>query len=237
MKKLLYRLGLTLFILGGAALLVAVHHYDLITIQEAHCRAESDQLEIPFQESIEPYYGKSVLDFPSREYLDSLFSKYPQLKKARLKADPRGRVTLDYDLKRPIVFVQLDRIYGLTARGELVPAGGGDYPIVTGVGGGNTQLYSLLRSDKLAYLLKIASLCREYDGRNDVRISTIDLDHKSGLSMHIEGCRAELILGRGNEKRKFERLTYLADYLCSFSDDIESIDFRFSNQLVLRKVN
>ncbi len=237
MKKFLYRFTMLLVILGGAALFVAVHHYDLITVREAVCHADTSELNIPFKQTIDQYQGRSVFDFPSSDYLDTLFTNYPQLRKASVRTDPRGIISLDYDLKKPIVYIQLDQIYGLTSCGEVVPPDGGDYPVITGISGRRTEMYSALKSRKLAYILKVASLCHEFDGVNDVRISTVNLAHESGLAVHIEGCRTEIVMGLGNEQRKFERLVFLADYLCSLAVDFETVDFRFNNQLVLKEVN
>lgn len=235
MKRILPRIGLALFVLGGTALLVAVYHYDLMPLEQAVCKADNSALELPIDNYVEEYIGGSILEFPAEKYLDSIIACYPQIEKATISRKPKGQLTFDYSLKRPIIFIHLDKIYGLTARGELVPADSGDYAIITGLRLDKSQLYCQLPQEKIGYVLKLAEILnRDRSGLREM-ISTIDLNNGYGLSIFIEDCQFEMILGRGNEAEKFALVARLMDFFKTLDDDILAVDFRFQNQLVLKK--
>jgi hypothetical protein len=237
MKKILYRIGLIIFVLGGFALFYAANYFDIIKVEGAVCKADDTTLALPVNDYVSGYMGTSILDFPASYYLDTIFKSYPQIQKASVRCGPSGRVTFDYDLKKPIILINLDIVYGLTARGELVPAGNNNMPIITGVKAPGYHLYRPLDEKKVGYVLKIAELLKADDSGIAGRISLINVGHPSGLSLFLEGCGCELILGRGNEARKLRKIAGMQKFLCSLGDDIESVDFRFSNQLVLKKNN
>ncbi len=235
MKRILPRMGLTLFVLGGAALLLAIYHYDLLPLEQAVCKADNSAFELPIDNYVEGYIGGSILEFPASKYLDSIIDHYPQIEKASISRKPKGLLTFDYSLKRPIIFIHLDKIYGLTARGELVPADGGDHPIITGLKIRKPKLYCQLPQEKIGYALKLAGILnRDKSGLRGM-ISTINLNNGSGLSLFIEDCQLEMILGRGNEAEKFALVARLMDFFKTLDEDILAVDFRFENQLVLKK--
>jgi hypothetical protein len=235
MKRILPRLGLTLFVLGGIALLVAIYHYDLLPLEKAVCRADNSALELPIDDYVEGYIGGSILEFPAAKYLDSIIDRYPQIERASISRKPKGQLTFDYSLKRPIIFIHLDKIYGLTARGELVPADGSNHPIITGLKIRKPQLYCQLPQEKIGYALKLAGILSRDDSGVRGMISTIDLNGDFGLSLFIEDCHLEMILGRGNEAAKFALVARLMDFFKTLDNDILAVDFRFENQLVLKK--
>jgi cell division septal protein FtsQ len=237
MKKVLYRIGMMLFILGGTALFYAANHYDLIKVKEVVCKADDTTLALPINEYVSGYMGSSILDFPASNYLDTIFNSYPQIQKASVKCDAGGGITFDYDLKKPVILINLDIVYGLTARGELVPAGNSDMPVITGIKASSYHLYEPLSEDKIGYALKIAELLNGWADGITKKISAINLGSPSGLSLFLEGCGCEIILGRGDEDVKLRKIASMQKFLCSLGDDINSVDLRFSNQLILRKKN
>jgi hypothetical protein len=237
MKKIFLRIGWTILIMAGIALFVATNHYDLIQLQEAVCYGCTDNLDLPIDSYVENYVGSSILDFPSSKYLDTIFETYPQIEAASISKNPFGKLVFNYSMKKPIILVNLDKVYGLTARGELVPAMGCIYPVVTGLRVDKPGLYKWLDGESVGYTLKIARLINA-DFENLLgRISTINLGHPSGLSVMLEGCSAELILGRGDEPGKFGMIETMSDFFHSLDDNIISVDFRFEDQLVLKKNN
>ncbi len=237
MKKILYRIGMMLFILGGGALFYAANHYGIFKVEKAVCKADDTTLALPINDYVSGYVGSSILDYPASSYLDTIFNSYPQIQKASVRCDPGGGITFDYDLKKPVILINLDIVHGLTARGELVPAGNNDMPVITGIKASGYRLYEPLSESKVGYALKIAELLNNGAGGIVKKISVINLGHPSGLSLFLEGCRSELILGRGDEAQKLRKIASMQDFLRSLGDDINSVDFRFSNQLILKKNN
>ena len=237
MKKILIRISLALFVLGGIALFVAVNYYDIIPIEQSVCKANESDLQVPMGEYIDEFRGKSILEFPSQEYLEKVFTNYPQIEKATVHKTAAGSIKVNYDLKKPCILVNLDKVYGLTWRGELVPAGAGDYPIVTGLKIRKPILYYRQPNQSIGYVLKLAELI--YDSGDTVmnKISTINLADDSGLSIFLDGCPAKLILGRGEEALKLKKISHLADFLFALDDDVVAVDMRFDNQIILRKDN
>ncbi|MBD3217451.1 MAG: hypothetical protein GF310_04185 [candidate division Zixibacteria bacterium] len=235
MKKILYRIGMIVFILGGAALLVGLHYYDLLRVEKAVCKPGQSEMPISVDEYVQDYVGNSILDYPLKAYVDTMFAQYPQISRASVKCDPTGKIKFDYDLKEPIALINLDIVYGLTVRGELVPAGDEDMPIITGLRIQNPELYKQLDGSKIGYALKIANLInKDTTGIGDA-VSSINLGHPSGLSVYIEDCRSEFVLGYGDESDKLDRLADYCEFFCALDDDIRSVDFRFDNQLIMRK--
>jgi hypothetical protein len=226
-----------LFILGGITLFYIANHYGIIEVAGAVCKANDTTLAMPVNDYVSGYMGSSILDYPTSNYLDTIFETYPQIQKARVQCNPDGRVTFDYDLKKPVVLISLDIVYGLTARGELVPAGDNDMPIITGVKASGYHLYRPLDESRIGYSLKIAELLKGNADGIGRKISVIDVGDPSGLAVYIEGCKSELILGRGDEALKFRKIAVMQDFLSSLGDEIKSVDFRFKNQLILRKNN
>ena len=237
MKKILMRISLALFILGGIALFVAVNYYDIIPIEQSVCKANEIESQVPMGEYIDEFRGQSILDFPSQEYLDKVFTNYPQIEKATVHKTAAGNIKVSYDLKQPCILVNLDKIYGLTSRGELVPAGVGNYPIVIGLNIRKPILYYPQPNKSIGYVLKLADLINDSGDSIMNKISTINLAHDSGLSIFLDGCQAELILGRGEETVKLKKIASLADFLYALDEDVIAVDMRFDNQIILRKDN
>ena len=235
MKKARYRIAMLIFILGGGALLTAIYHYDLIKIEEVGCKADEGELPIPFDDYVEDHIGTSILDYPSASYVDTILSRYPQISRASVNLNPSGKVVFDYDLKQPIALISLDMVYGLTARGELVPAQEGDMPIITGLKIIPVKLYEQLDGRKIGYALKLANLLNSNATGIGNAVSSINLAHPSGLSVYVKGCRSEFILGRGNEFKKFRKLGEYLEFFCALGNDIQTVDFRFENQFILKK--
>lgn len=237
MKKILYRIGLVIFILGGATLFYAANYYDIIKVEGAVCKADDTTLALPVNDYVSGYMGSSMLDYPASSYLDTIFKTYPQIQRASVRCNPGGTITFDYDLKEPMVLISLDIVYGLTARGELVPAGYCNMPVITGIKASHYKLYRPLDESKVGYALKIAELLNARDNRLWKKVSVIDLGDPSGLALYLDGCKSELILGRGDETVKLRRIASIQDFLYSLGNEIKSVDFRFDNQLILRKNN
>lgn len=235
MKRMLRRIVLIIFALGGTALLVAVHHYDLLKLEKAVCLADNSTISLPLDNYVKEYVGESILDFPACKYLDTIIDHYPQIEKASIKRRPKGELTFAYRLKSPIIYIHLDKIYGLTNRGELVPPGNGSHPIIAGLNVSDPQLYKQLPQENVGYALKIAGILNADKSALKNLISIINLNHNSGLSVFIEGSRAEMVLGRGNEREKFALITRLADFLSSLDEEILAVDFRYESQLILKK--
>ncbi|HDS00403.1 MAG TPA: hypothetical protein ENO22_07165 [candidate division Zixibacteria bacterium] len=235
MKKGLYRIGMLAFILGGAVLLAGIYHYDLITVKTAVCKADQGDLPLPVKSYVEGHVGTSILDYPSKAYVDTIFARYPQVSRASVSLNPFGKVVFDYDLKQPIALISLDLVYGLTARGELVPAQEGDMPILTGLNIGHVRLYEQLDESKIGYALKLAKLINSNITGIGNAVSSINLGHPSGLSVYVKGCRSEFILGRGDEIMKFKKLAEYLEFFCALGDDIQAVDCRFDNQFILKK--
>lgn len=235
MKKVMFRISLVVFILGGIALFVAVNHYDIISLKQSVCKASNTDSQVPLEEYIEDYRGQSILEFPSQKYLETVFSNYPQIEKATVHKTATGNLNISYDLKKPCILIHADKIYGLTSRGEIVPAGTADYPIVTGLKIRQPNLYFRQPNHTIGYVLKLADLINTAGDSTINKISIINLAHDSGLSMYLDGCQAELILGRGDEITKFKKIAHLAEFLYSLDDDVIAVDMRFDNQIILKK--
>ncbi|NIR66166.1 MAG: hypothetical protein GWO41_12920 [candidate division Zixibacteria bacterium] len=235
MKKAHYRIGMLIFILGGGALLAGIYHYDLIRIEAVDCRADHGEFSIPVDDYVKEHIGTSILDYPSASYVDTILFRYPQVSRASVNLNPSGKVVFDYDLKQPIALISLDIVYGLTARGELVPAQEGDLPIITGLKIKHVKLYEQLDESKIGYALKLANLLNSNITGIENAVSSVNLAHPSGLSAHVKGCRSEFILGRGDELKKFRKLGEYLEFFCALGNNIRAVDFRFENQLILKK--
>jgi len=155
--RIFVRITWLLVVLGGAALFVAVERFDLIKLQEAQCYLSDSAATAPIDKFVQTYLGRSIRAFPSDKYLESIFADNPQLERAELRKHYDGRLTIALRVKKPVLLVSLDQIYGLTSRGELIPAGLTDLPIVTGLQISAPILYTFAYSEASAYALKIAA--------------------------------------------------------------------------------
>jgi len=235
MKKVLYRIALILISLAGAVLLVAVSHYDFFPLKESVCSAAGDPLEIPVEEYVKPHIDQSVLKYPSDHYLDTIFENYPQIESATINLNPAGKVTFDYDLKTPVVYLSLDVIYGLTARGELVPANGYNLPIVSGLKLNNPRLYCPLNNSQIAYTLKLARIISSLPPEIKKEVSIIDISDTLGLTITMDDIDPLLVMGHGNEVKKFLMVERMNRFLKTLPEDIIVVDFRFDDQVVLKR--
>jgi len=166
-----------------------------------------------------------------------------------------GTVVLRVKELAPVAFVQLDRLYGISERAELIPlsAGNGlpDLPVITiGASGYEPGLNGAVRADRTFETLRDAVLVNPEVGRalylmrvlrtispglygelSEVHVSS----QQDPIAYMVEGGLA-IRFGTGHYPRKIEMLRRTVDRLEADAIRTRLIDLRFKDQVIVRPI-
>lgn len=166
-----------------------------------------------------------------------------------------GTVVLRVKERRPVAFVQLDRLYGLSEGAELIPLSPGnglpDLPVITvGAPGDRPVPDDAVRQDRSFETLRDAMLVNPevgralylmrvlrtispglYDELSEVHVSSED----DPIAYMVEGGLA-IRFGTGHYPRKIEMLRRTVDELEADAIRTRLIDLRFKDQVIVRPI-
>ena len=166
-----------------------------------------------------------------------------------------GTVVVRVEERQPIAFVQLDRLYGVSERGELIPLTPGnglpDLPVITVDAssyrrapdaaesrdrGFETLRDAMLVNPEMARALYLMRVLRTmspgmYDELSEIHVSRPD----DPIAYMVEGGLA-IRFGTGNYPRKIEMLRRTVEKLETDAIRTRLIDLRFKDQVIVRPV-
>lgn len=166
-----------------------------------------------------------------------------------------GTVVVRVEELQPIAFVQLDRLYGVSERGELIPLTPGnglrDLPVITvdassyrqapGATESEDRSFETLRDAMLAnpemaralYLMRVLRTMSPgmYDELSEIHVSSPD----DPVAYMVEGGLA-IRFGTGHYPRKIEMLKRTVEQLEADAIRTRLIDLRFKNQVIVRPI-
>ncbi len=156
---------------------------------------------------------------------------------------------------RPVAFVQLDRLYGISERAELIPLSPGkglpDLPVITVGAAGNhpvsnvtdqpDRAFETLRDAMLVnpkvsralYLMRVLRTISPglYDELSEVHVSS----QHDPIAYMVDGGLA-IRFGTGHYPRKIEMLKQTVDQLEADAIRTRLIDLRFKDQVIIRPI-
>ena len=156
---------------------------------------------------------------------------------------------------QPVAFVQLDRLYGVSERAELIPLSPGkglpDLPVITiGASGDQTVSGAAIRPDhafetlrdamlvnpevgRALYLMRVLRTISPgmYDELSEVHVSS----QHDPIAYMVEGGLA-IRFGTGHYPRKIEMLRRTVDRLEADAIRTRLIDLRFKDQVIVRPI-
>ncbi len=172
-----------------------------------------------------------------------------------------GTVVVRVEERQPIAFVQLDRLYGVTGRNELIPLSPGkglpDLPVITVDGSGRRSAWSdrsapgaadsrdrdfeTLREEMLAnpaigralYLMRALRAMSPgmYNELSEIHVSSPN----DPIAYMVEGGLA-IRFGTGHYPRKIEMLKRTVERLEADAIRTRLIDLRFKDQVIVRPI-
>ncbi len=166
-----------------------------------------------------------------------------------------GTVVIRVGELRPVAFVQLDRLYGISERAELIPLSTGkglpDLPVITVGAQGDLSLsdnavrqdraFETLRDAMLVspevgralYLIRVLRTLSPglYDELSEVHVSS----QHDPIAYMVEGGLA-IRFGTGHYPRKIEMLKRTVDRLEADAIRTRLIDLRFKDQVIVRPI-
>ncbi len=166
-----------------------------------------------------------------------------------------GTVVVRVEELQPIAFVQLDRLYGVSERGELIlltPGNGlPDLPVITvdassyrqvpGAAESEDRSFETLRDAMLAnpemaralYLMRVLRTMSPgmYDELSEIHVSSPD----DPIAYMVEGGLA-IRFGTGHYPRKIEMLKRTVEQLEADAIRTRLIDLRFKDQVIVRPI-
>lgn len=166
-----------------------------------------------------------------------------------------GTVVVRVEERQPIAFVQLDRLYGVSDRGELIPLTPGnglpDLPVITvdassypwapDAAESRDRSFETLRDAMRAnpemaralYLMRVLRAMSPgmYDELSEIHVSSPD----DPIAYMVEGGLA-IRFGTGNYPRKIEMLRRTVEKLEADAIRTRLIDLRFKDQVIVRPI-
>ncbi|MXW05431.1 MAG: FtsQ-type POTRA domain-containing protein [Gemmatimonadetes bacterium] len=166
-----------------------------------------------------------------------------------------GTVVVRVEELQPIAFVQLDRLYGVSERGELIPLTPGnglpDLPVITvdassyrqapGTAEPEDRSFESLRDAMSAnpemaralYLMRVLRTMSPamYDELSEIHVSSPD----DPVAYMVEGGLA-IRFGTGHYPRKIEMLKRTVEQLEADAIRTRLIDLRFKDQVIVRPI-
>ncbi|MDE2728270.1 MAG: FtsQ-type POTRA domain-containing protein [Gemmatimonadota bacterium] len=166
-----------------------------------------------------------------------------------------GTVVVRVEELQPIAFVQLDRLYGVSERGELIPLTPGnglpDLPVITvdassylqapGTAESEDRSFETLRDAMSAnpemaralYLMRVLRTMSPamYDELSEIHVSSPD----DPVAYMVEGGLA-IRFGTGHYPRKIEMLKRTVEQLEADAIRTRLIDLRFKDQVIVRPI-
>lgn len=166
-----------------------------------------------------------------------------------------GTVVVRVEELRPVAFVQLDRLYGVSERAELIPLSPGnglpDLPVITvGAPGDRFVPDGAVRQDhafetlrdamlfnpevgRALYLMRVLRTLSPglYDELSEIHVSS----QHDPIAYMVEGGLA-IRFGTGHYPRKIEMLKRTVDKLEADAIRTRLIDLRFKDQVIVRPV-
>ncbi len=178
-----------------------------------------------------------------------------RFERVALSRRPPGTVVVRVQEREPIAFVQLDRLYGVSERGELIPLttanGLPDLPVITvdatsyrhapDAAESRERSFETLRdamrgSPEIARALYLMRVLRTmspgmYDELSEIHVSSPD----DPIAYMVEGGLA-IRFGTGNYPRKIEMLRRTVEELEANAIRTRLIDLRFKDQVIVRPI-
>ena len=150
--------------------------------------------------------------------LERRLREHPWIRRARVTRDPPRRVVVDVREHKPLAIVQLDELYYVDRRGEVMarlgPSDSRDLPIITGLAGGHGRTAPEIALPRVAWLLRRGRAAGvlgpisevHFDAEHGMTMFPVDLKISFDLGWRdwrIRLARAERVLAswRGREKR------------------------------------
>jgi cell division septal protein FtsQ len=195
---------------------------------------------------------------------DNIFRSDPVEARERLSRDqrfeqvfvkrrlPKG-IHIYLKERKPVAFIQLDRLYGVDADGALMPLPPVDrlpsLPILTGIvpeSGGLLQSFregytsfetlsdSILYNAKVERALYVVDMIRAFDPAFMDRVSEIHVQHVHDPIVYTADNGTAIRLGIGHYPDKIRRLEGIMERLKRDKIETRWIDLRFDNQVIVR---
>lgn len=166
-----------------------------------------------------------------------------------------GTIVVRVEELQPIAFVQLDRLYGVSERGELIPLTPGnglpDLPVITvdasryqwatGAAASRDRSFETLRDAmrvnpemaRALYLMRVLRTMSPgmYDELSEIHVSSPD----DPIAYMVEGGLA-IRFGTGHYPRKIEMLRRTVEELEANAIRTRLIDLRFKDQVIVRPI-
>jgi cell division protein FtsQ len=165
---------------------------------------------------------KKILSEPRIEYI-VIKRKFPH------------KIIIKLEEKKPTLLINLEKMYGLTQKGEIIPLEDNfDLPVVNGVDFGKTKPYQRLKSRKVDLALSLRNSLAGIDTNILNLISEINLKEKDNVILYLIPKGAKIFLGWGEFERKLVRLSLILKEEKGL-EKIEYIDLRFQGQAAVRR--
>jgi cell division septal protein FtsQ len=224
LPKLLFLVSLLLLGAGYAA-----KTYPLITLREidisGSTRITADDLPVVL--------GQNVLDIDLSRIVNVVYGNH-FVESVSARVDFAGKLYVKVTEKVPVAYIYLDDLYGVTAKGELVPTDIADtvfsLPIIQGLRIDTVGMYQVIASPALRAAIRLIREIREKHTDVFANLSELRVND-SGLGLIFEPGSVVVNFGWGDNEKKIERIQNI---LTSNKNPGLDLDLRLVDLAVLR---
>lgn len=183
------------------------------------------------------FMGENIFKIPLKK-LEKMIRKDPKVKEVKIEKRLPSELKVYVFRKKPVFLVNLDNIYGFTEKREIIPLFAKNesykYPIITRLGLSSFNFYRQINTQKANLSTEIYHAIKKVDSTFFSTVSEINLRDLDNPVLYLFPHGVKVMLGTGNYPIKIKRLKSVL----ALEDlkDVKSIDLRFKNQALVKKV-
>jgi cell division protein FtsQ len=160
-----------------------------------------------------------------------------RIKKVSLARKFPNRVLIEIEEPKPVFLVNLDYLYGLTDKGEVLLLKDSSsclgVPLVTGFSLSSFRLNRKLKDQKIAKLLELYKALRKLNPHFFELLSEIDVSDPNNFVLFLVSSGTKILLGMGDYEKKLKRFFQIYGKE-NIWENLESIDLRFQGEVFLK---
>lgn len=157
-----------------------------------------------------------------------------QVKVTRKLSD---KIMIQLKRKKPIFLINLDQLYGLTQKKQIIPLegfrSGLDLPILSGIYLGSINFYREVNIPEIRMAVDFYQATLDVDSTFLDEISELDFSSPESLILYLFPSGLRVMIGSGDYRRRIARLITIL----KMEDDLKNlswVDLRFKNQAIVK---
>jgi hypothetical protein len=168
------------------------------------------------------------------DYAEAILEDHPELSSVTCRISLDGEIVCDGSRKKPIAFISLPEVFGVSGRGEILPLDMCEdvahIPIITGFRAEDATPFETISSREVHEALEICKLLRTNYRHLESEISEIDVGPGCPPTLHLRTSGVRIIIGYSNYDEKLHVLMRLIDRIRTMPANV--LDLRFGRSVV-----